>query len=109
MIMIIILTKEISKVKVKIQKMKLVVTRLLSKRKKNIKKKNKRTPHAKKQKKKNKGYHGLYKLFKYFIHQIIFIFVELIFYKKFKKMQRQMPITPQPIALNPLKDAAQIN
>ena len=50
--MIIIPTKEISKVKVKIQKMKLVVTRLLSKRKKNIKKKNKRTPHAKKQKKK---------------------------------------------------------
>ena len=55
MIMIIILTKDISKVKVKIQKMKLVVTRLLSKRKKNIKKKNKRTPHAKKQKKKTKG------------------------------------------------------
>ena len=108
MIMIIIPTKEISKVKVKIQKMKLVVTRLLSKRKKTLKRKTKEHLMPK-NRRKNKGYHGLYKLFKYFIHQIIFIFVELVFYKKFKKMQRQMPITPQPIALNPLKDAAQIN
>ena len=54
MIMIIILRKQILKVKMNILTMKITMTRLLSKRK-NIKKKNIRRLPAKKQKKNQKG------------------------------------------------------
>ena len=52
--MIIILTKQTSNVKMNILTMKIAMTRLLSKIKKNIKKKVTRTPPAKKQKKNQK-------------------------------------------------------
>ena len=87
------------------------MTRLLSKRKENIKNKNSRTL-PKKKKKKTRSYHGIYKqliVFKNFIHQMIFVFLVFNIYKKFKKMQRQMPITTQLFALNPLNDAAQVD
>ena len=52
--MIIILTKQTSNVKMNILTMKIAMTRLLSKIKKNIKKKVTRTPPTKKQKKNQK-------------------------------------------------------
>lgn len=49
-------------------------------------------------------------MFKHFIHQIVFVFVVLIFVKKIrKKLQCQMIVMPQPLALNPLKDIAQVD
>ena len=46
---------------------------------------------------------------KYVIQNIIFVFAALIIVKKLEKMQRQIPITLQPVTLNPLKDLAQVN
>ena len=46
---------------------------------------------------------------KYFIQEIIFVFAVFIIVKKLEKMQRQIPITLQPLTLNPLKDLAQVN
>ena len=45
----------------------------------------------------------------YFIQDIIFVFAVFIIVKKLEKMQRQIPITLQPLTLNPLKDLAQVN
>ena len=85
MIMIIIPTKQISKLKMNTLTMKIAMTRLLSK--KHQKEKHKNTSHQKEEEK-TKRYHGLNKqliLFEYFIHQIIFIFVVLIFLRKIQK------------------------
>ena len=46
---------------------------------------------------------------KYFIQEIIFVFAVFIIVKKLEKMQRQIPITLQPLTLNSLKDLAQVN
>ena len=46
---------------------------------------------------------------KYFIQEIIFVFAVFIIVKKLEKMQRQIPITLQPLTLNPLTDLAQVN